>query len=154
MKAELINPFVGSTVSVFSTMLGCELKRGQLSLNERFQHQYDISGIIGLSGVVSGTVVVSLDERVALAATRIMLGDAPDAVNDEVVDAVGELTNMIAGSAKCQLAHFSMSLALPTVITGKDHMITFGSRVHPICIPFESEWGPLTVEVGLRDDSR
>lgn len=149
MKAELINPFVGSTVSVFSTMLGCELKRGQLSLNDKFQHQYDISGIIGLSGPVSGTVVVSLDEKVALAATRVMLGDAPDTVNEEVVDAVGELTNMIAGSAKSQLAQFCMSLALPTVITGKNHVITFGSRVRPVCIPFESQWGPLTVEVGL-----
>ena len=70
MKAEYINPFVNAAVEVFSTMLKCELVRGPLSLNANFQPAHEVSGIIGLSGRASGTVVVSVDRNVAISATK------------------------------------------------------------------------------------
>ena len=105
--------------------------------------------MIGLSGLVSGTVIVSLDRQVALAATGAMLGTTPDSVNADVIDAVGELTNMIAGKAKSALEHLEMKLALPTVIAGKNHVIAFGSAAQTICIPYTCDWGQISVEVGL-----
>lgn len=152
MKAEYINPFVSAAVEVFSTMLGCELKRGALSLKQNFQPSHELSGIIGLSGKASGTVVVSLDRDVAISATEIMLGQRPDSINNDVIDAVGEVTNMIAGKAKAGLAHLAMNLALPTVITGHNHTIRFGSTAQTICIPYSCRWGELSVEVGLVDE--
>ncbi len=152
MKAEYINPFVSAAVDVFSTMLGCELTRGQLSLNNNFQPAHEISGIIGLSGKASGTVVVSVDREVALSATGKMLGQRPEAIDTDVIDAIGEMTNMIAGKAKAGLAHLAMNLALPTVITGKNHTIRFGSNAQTICIPYTCPWGSLSVEVGLVED--
>ena len=151
MKAEFINPFVSSTVEVFATMLDCDLSRGELAVNSNFQPEHEISGIIGLSGLASGTVIVSLDSSVARAAAGRMLGNAPDNINADVIDAVGELTNMIAGKAKSTLEHLDMKLALPTVITGKNHVITFGSAAQTICIPYSCEWGELSVEVGLAE---
>lgn len=151
MKAEYINPFVCAAVDVFSTMLECELKRGQLSLNVNFQPAHEISGIIGLSGKASGTVVVSVDREVALSATEKMLGVRPADVDADVIDAIGEVTNMIAGKAKTGLEHLSMHLALPTVITGKNHVVRFGSNAQTICIPYTCDWGGLSVEVGLVD---
>jgi hypothetical protein len=41
-----------------------------------------------------------------------------------------------------------MSLTIPTVVTGH-FSVGFPSKIPPICIPFETPWGPLTVEVGL-----
>ena len=61
---------------------------------------------------------------------------------------MGELVNMVAGGAKAQLEQLDMSLTIPTVITGK-FCVEFPSKTSPICVPFESPWGPLTVEVGL-----
>ena len=87
----------------------------------------------------------------AVAATEALLGEKPGSINEEVIDAVGELTNMIAGSAKSQLEQFEMSLSLPTVITGRNHTIAFGSGVKPIYIGFGCEWGPLSIEVGLAE---
>src|SRR5687768_3607686 len=108
MKAEYINPFVISAVEVFSTMLDCELTRGKLSLTADFQPAHDVSGIIGLSGKASGTVVVSVDRNVAISATERMLGQRPLTIDTDVIDAVGELTNMIAGRAKAGLEHLHM----------------------------------------------
>ena len=42
-----------------------------------------------------------------------------------------------------------MCLAIPTVITGKNHLISFGSSAQTISIPYTCDWGRLSVEVGI-----
>lgn len=149
MRAEYINPFITSTVNVFSTMLQCELERGPLEVKASFTPLHEVSGIIGMSGKAVGTVVVSLCREVALRATEALLGERPDLINADVIDTVGELANMIAGGAKTQLEELSMSVSLPSVICGKNQSLTFPSQTTPIVIPFHSGWGPLSIEVGL-----
>ena len=152
MKAEYINPFLRSTVSVFGTMLNCALTREQPFVKEGNRPEHDVSGIIGLSGKAKGTVVLSLTENAALRAAGAMLGEPVEEVNVDVTDAVGELVNMIAGGAKAQLEHLAMGVSLPTVVTGKGHVIEFPMDAKPICIPFGCEWGLVTVEVGLVEE--
>ena len=152
MKAEYINPFLSSTIGVFQTMLQCPLTRGQPFLKGTAQPQYEVSGVIGLSGTAKGTVVLSLCREAALMATEAMLGTRPDSINADVRDAVGELANMIAGSAKAKLDQFALSVSLPSVITGKGHCIEFPRSVTPICIPFDCAWGEVAVEVGLMEE--
>jgi chemotaxis protein CheX len=149
MKADYINPFLSATAHVFSKMLSCQLKRGTPYLKDRTQPTYEVSGIIGLSGKALGTVVLSLAREVALRAAEHVLQDHFESVNADVVDLIGELTNMIAGSAKAQLDQYEMNLSLPSVITGKNHIVQFPSDVVPICVPFDSPWGPICLEVSL-----
>jgi len=149
MNVEHINPFLSATVTVFRTMLKCELVRGQPFLKNGTQPPFDISGIIGLSGAAKGTVVLSLCRESALRAAEAMLGQAPSSIDADVRDAVGELTNMIAGSAKAKLEHLNLSVSLPSVITGKGHCIDFPRSITPVCIPFDCPWGMVAVEVGL-----
>ena len=150
MKAEYINPFISSLSTAFQTMLGCQVERGALTLKSDSIPLYDFSGVIGLSGKAVGTVVVSLSRNVALNATSAMLlTDVAQITENEVIDAVGELANMVAGAAKARLEQFELSVSLPSVITGKSHSVRFPSNVTPICVPFQTEWGPLTLEVGM-----
>ena len=149
MRAEFINPFVVATQNVFTTMLGSALTRGPLSLSRSHAPVLEISGLIGLCGKYQGMVVVSVGRATAIRAAEIMLGSRPEDLGDEVMDAIGELTNMIAGAAKTQLAEFNLNISLPTVICGKSHTITFPSGSAPIVIPFDSDIGPVCVEVGL-----
>jgi chemotaxis protein CheX len=94
-------------------------------------------------------VVLSMSREAALGTAGEMLGMQLKEINADVADAVGELTNMIAGAAKAQLEQLDMSVSLPTVITGKAHCIDFPKNTMPICIPFDCKWGPVAVEVGL-----
>ena len=151
MKVEYINPFLVSTISVFDTMLNCKLERGVPYLKNGTQPQHEVSGVIGLSGKAQGTVVLTLSREAALSATEALLQERPTEINGDVTDAIGELVNIIAGNAKAKLEHLDMSVSLPTVITGKNHCIEFPSKVTPICIPFTSAWGDVTVEVVLRE---
>jgi chemotaxis protein CheX len=151
MKAEYINPFLVSTISTFKTVVGCVLTRRTPYIKNGSQPEHEVSGVIGLSGKAQGRVVVGLDREAALRATEAMLQERPPEINGDVVDAVGELANIIAGGAKAQLEHLHLSVGLPSVITGKGHSIQFPTEVTPICIPFDSEWGSITVEVGLSE---
>jgi len=149
MKAEHINPFILSTINVFSTTLSCPLQRGQIYTKQQAQPEHEVSGIIGLSGKASGMVVLTLNREVALRAARALLGDGIQEINSDVADVIGELTNMIAGGAKGQLEQFEMSVSLPSVIMGKNHVIQFPSNATPICIPFDSPWGPVCLQVSI-----
>ncbi|MEQ8789012.1 MAG: chemotaxis protein CheX [Pirellulaceae bacterium] len=149
MRAEYINPFIKALVNTFDTMLGCEVTRGQLVLKENNVALHEISGTIGLSGKAVGTVVVSLSREVALQGASAMLMMEATEIDEDVIDAVGEITNMVAGSAKAELEEYQLSISLPNVITGKNHEIRFPSQVKPICVPFSTPWGELTLEVGL-----
>jgi len=151
MKAEYINPFLTSTISAFGTMLQCSLKRGTPYVKNGSQPEHEVSGVIGLSGRAQGTVVLGLGREAALNTTEVLLEERPPGINGDVIDAVGELANIIAGGAKAQLEHLALSVSLPTVITGKHHCVQFPTKVTPICIPFQSKWGPITVEVGLSE---
>lgn len=149
VNVEYINPFINTAVNVFDTVLSCKLTRVGLALKERLQPDYEVSGIIGLSGRAAGTVVLSVSREMALNAAATMLGEPQTDVNQDVIDAIGELTNMVAGGAKTQLSQFEMSISLPSVIIGKNHIISNGSNVQPICVQFDSPMGPLNVDVSL-----
>ena len=149
MKVEYINAFVTSAANVFHTMLACELTRGEPFLKNGFQPEQEVSGIIGLSGRAKGTVVLSLSPDTATRAATALLAEEFNEIDADVVDAVGELTNIITGQAKAQLAHLDLRVGLPTVIIGKQHSVEFPKKATPICIPFTCDWGTIAVEVGL-----
>lgn len=150
MKAEYINPFIMSTLDVFTKMLDCQLTRGPIFLKDQHAPEHQVSGIIGLSGKAAGTVVLSLSRETALSVAEVLLLERPQEINAEVRDAVGELANMVAGGAKSQLEDLKMTLSIPTVVTGR-FSVEFPSASPPICIPFDCPWGSLTLEVGLVD---
>ena len=76
-----------------------------------------VSGVIGLSGRAKGTIVLNLSEWVALQAASAMHLSECAEVNEEEVDAVGELTNMVAGGAKAQFEQDQLTASLPSVVT-------------------------------------
>ena len=154
MDVRHINPFISSASNVFDTMLDCRISRTGLSLKDGHSPSHPISGIIGLSGTVCGSVVLSLSREVAFGVVDRMLGLKVNEVDSNVVDATGELTNIIAGGAKAQLSQYQLSLGLPNVVVGRNHTICFPTDVSPLCIDFDTPWGPIALEVGLGDPNR
>ncbi|MCA9231373.1 MAG: chemotaxis protein CheX [Planctomycetales bacterium] len=149
MKAEHINPFLVAVSNTFSTMLDCEARRGEIALVSSGTKLFPISGVIGLSGMAAGTVVINLSKEVALKAASAMLMMNITEINDDVIDAVGEIANMVAGQAKAELEEYNLSVSLPNVVTGEDHAIRFPSDAKPIGVAFDTDFGPLRLEVGL-----
>ena len=149
MRVEYINPFIASLKNTFQTMLDCDTRRGQVALRTASSPRLFVSGVIGLSGRAVGAVVLSLSKEVALKAASTMLMAEATAIDEDVLDAVGELTNMVAGAAKAELEEYQLQVSLPSVVTGADHEVHFPSNVTPIYVPFETGWGSLALEVGF-----
>jgi chemotaxis protein CheX len=149
MQAEHINPFIRSLVTTFSKMLKCEARRGPIALATNGERYYPISGVIGLSGNAVGAVVINLSEQFALRAASELLMTEVTELNSDVIDVVGELTNVVAGHAKTELEEFEMSVSLPSVITGEGHVIRFPTAAPGLSVPFDTDFGPLRLEVGL-----
>jgi chemotaxis protein CheX len=149
MKSEYASPFLSATVSTFDAMLGCKLTPREPIAKGAFQPEHEVSGVIGLSGKAKGAVILSMCREAAIRASEAMLGQRPAEIDSDVTDAIGELTNIIAGGAKAKLAELALSVSLPTVFVGQGHAMEFPHKVAPVCIPFDCAWGYVAVEVGL-----
>ncbi len=149
MLAEHINPFLKAVSNTFSTMLQCEARRGKMTLASEARQKFPISGVIGLSGKAAGTVVINLSEEVALKGASAMLMMEMTELDADVLDAVGEIANMVAGQAKAELEEYELSVSLPNVITGEGHEVRFPSDAKPLAVAFDTDFGPLQLVVGL-----
>ena len=72
-----------------------------------------------------------------------------EGLNEEIADAVGELTNMISGQARRELDEIGkvFKAAIPSVVTGKRHTIRHYGNGPKIAIPFQTDGGEFTIEV-------
>ena len=151
VRVEFINPFVSAVSKTFEMMVNLKVTRSAPVLKENQRTLYPVSGIIGLTGSLVGTVILTMSEPLALKVASAMLMDDLKTVDTDVLDAIGELTNMIAGNAKAQLEEYKLSLSLPNVIYGADMEVYFPEQSQPITIPFETEIGPFAIDVGFSD---
>lgn len=149
VRVEFINPFISAVAKTFETMLGLKVHRSKPVLKNNLCALYPVSGIIGLSGNIVGTVILTMTEPVAIKVASALLMEECTTINADVLDAVGELTNMIAGNAKAQLEEYKLSLSLPNVIHGEATEIKFPENSQPISIPFDSDFGLLAIEIGF-----
>jgi chemotaxis protein CheX len=152
MNISHIEPFIDATVGVFREMFGLEpefLNPYLLQRDDR--NEWDISGIIGIGGDSKGVVVVSLSTELATALTSILTGSASTASEDDIIDAVGELVNIIAGNAKKGLEEYRLDISLPSIVRGPDHRIAWQQSVPIIGIPFKIPMGRFHLSIGLEN---
>jgi len=155
MDVTFINPFLEAAVNVLQTMaftetqVGTPFFKGKTPLS-----QGDVTGIVGLTGNKHGSLAVSFSEAAILQVVSNMFGEACKEMNDDVRDAVGEITNMICGNARRILAEqgHPLQAAIPTVIDGKGHKICHPFPGPVLVIPFVvGEEGRCFLEVCLAE---
>jgi chemotaxis protein CheX len=151
MKAKYINPFLAASVNLFREYLGLTLTAGKPYLREDPHSLGEVSGLIGLAGETTGAVVLSFSRETAINIISRFAKQKFQALGNEVLDGVGELINIIAGNAKKDLADFRIEISLPGVITGNSYKIHWPEGVPVVTIPFESDMGPFSVNVSLKE---
>ncbi|MGE4317695.1 MAG: chemotaxis protein CheX [Deferribacterales bacterium] len=153
MKAEYINPFITATSEVFRTMLSIDPVRGQLYVKSSEKLPYDISGIIGMAGEASGFVIISMTETLALRVVEKFIGEKKDKIDEDVMDAVGEILNMIAGGAKQVFSRTGIrfKISIPNVVAGKDHVVGKQKNVKCLGMTFKVDDEVFVIEVALKE---
>jgi len=137
---QYIQPFIKVCESTFQDFCHTEVKAGRVFFisKDEYQSNWDISGIIGLSGGASGAVVISMNDTTAFKVTEMLTGSKHTSIDSDVTDAVGEIVNIIAGNVK---KHFEevlrIKISLPSIVKGKNHTIVWPfEKTRIICIPF------------------
>jgi chemotaxis protein CheX len=150
MNDEFKNPFLISTINVIKTMANTAAKPGKPFLKSDKSAKGDVTGIVGMTGVkAKGSLAITFTEPAIFHIYSQMLGEKAEKISDELVDCVGEITNMICGGAKALLSEkgYKFEMAIPTMIAGKNHMIFHKTNGKIICIPFETSAGSFFLEI-------
>src|SRR5512145_1305731 len=98
MDVKFINPFIFGTMDVMEKMAFMKPVAGKPYAKTDDTAHGDISGIIGMTGDATGSLAMSFNESCIIGIVDKMLGEKHTEMNRAVLDAVGELTNMISGS--------------------------------------------------------
>jgi CheY-specific phosphatase CheX len=167
--AEIIAAITSSTYDVFSTMLGLEIEASEAP-RQAFPATPAGSGLIaliGLAGSWAGTGSISCTGAFACRMAGRLWMCVCEELNEDVLDAAGEIANMIIGNVKTRLEENvgPMGLSTPTVIYGHDFQ-TRGARIHQwtvvpfacgdehlyvqMCLAPNRDAGPGTLRPGLQ----
>ena len=148
MDTKYINPFVEGVSSVFSTMLELNPDRQPVRISEGPTGENVLTSLVGISGDHSGVVALRFPPQTALKLAERFLGAEVTELNDEVIDAIAELTNMVAGSAKAKFNQDPpLELTLPTVVEGAEYRLKYPTQSVWLEVPYISEAGPFSMEV-------
>tara|TARA_A100000171_G_scaffold52220_1_gene69586 strand:- start:3985 stop:4479 length:495 start_codon:yes stop_codon:yes gene_type:complete len=151
MDSSYITPFMTSIQNVFTTMLHLPVEIGEPSIKTNNTATNDVSGIIGVSGEMAGTIVLSMPNDTAISIVSLFTGMQFEANSEDFVDAVGELVNMISGNAKAEFQRKSVSISCPTVVIGDNHRVSTPSGTACVVIPCNTDCGEIVLEVAIRE---
>jgi CheY-specific phosphatase CheX len=137
-------PFFTAAGEVFEQMFGLTAKSGtprELAGSE--DHDWGISGILGLAGQAQG--IISLRLPLTLADSLLSLSGVETSTEKErmatMAGLVSELTNIIAGNAVSSFTELDLDISPPVVIKGVNHQITWPKIAPVIAARFETGKG-------------
>ena len=146
-----------STANVFSTMLGVELAPGEVSHEGEAPEPNDgVVSFIGIAGTWVGTGSISCSPQMACRVCSQLLMTESSAVNEDVLDAVAELTNMIIGSVKTDLESQlgPLGLSIPTVVFGRNFKTRSAGKTEWMSATFDWEGDRLLVKMCLAPNEK
>jgi chemotaxis protein CheX len=152
MDVKLINPFLNGAKEVLQKMVSVAATVGTPYIKQDDRATGDVSGIIGLTGDAIGSLAVSFSEPCICGIAGAMLSESFAQANQEVFDAVGEITNMISGVARTYLEKDTLTVwaGIPAVVFGKNHYVKHILKSPSIVIPFTTEYGSFFVDVCIK----
>jgi chemotaxis protein CheX len=156
VETLITNSIRHAVMEVFSTMLVGEIEAGKVTVEQGSPETNDgVVSFIGLAGTWTGTGSITCSPIAACRVAAQMLMAEYPSVNEEVLDAVAELTNMIIGNVKTDLERHlgPLGLSIPTVVFGKNFRSKSGGAEW-IVHPFNWEGEALLVRLALTQNQK
>lgn len=141
-KQEIIDAVHSATIEVFSTMLGMELVPADTHMDQASPAINDgVMSFVGVAGPWMGNGVISCSAAFACKLCATFLMTEANAVNEEVLDAVGEIANMVIGNFKtaAEAVVGPLNLSVPTVIYGRNFTSRSLGNNDWVVMPFKCE---------------
>ena len=139
-----------ATQEVFETMLGSPI---DLDATAKCDPDSGLMSLVGLTGSWSGAGTLSCSPALGNQAAAAMFMSEPSAdpaaINDEVLDAIAELTNMVVGNIKNTLEQHlgPMGISIPSVIYGRN--FHFKSLTGKVIATMSFRWNSEPAEIKI-----
>ncbi len=150
---KYVQPFIDTCSNVFESFLNMKAVPGvPYFIDKSESTNWDISGIIGLTGEAQGAVAISMKQDFAVHVATLLTGETYSEIDEIVIDAVGEIINIIAGNVKKDLEEmFRLVISLPTIVRGENHSTFWPNQnTRAVCIPFSAENYNFILSVALK----
>jgi chemotaxis protein CheX len=140
------------TENVFSTMLGVQVQPGGMTVHTIMADQTEgVVAFVGFTGNWTGSGSIRCNGQSAcIIGGKLLMTDFAE-VNEEVLDALGEVANMIIGNFKdeaaCKLG--PLALSTPTVIHGNSFHTRNWNGQSWITVPFTCEGESFEIKICL-----
>ncbi|HUW41389.1 MAG TPA: chemotaxis protein CheX [Rectinemataceae bacterium] len=151
MEQRLIEEaFIASVRGTFKDMFGLEAAAdGVREITGGEDHDWDLTGLIGLAGQTQGVVALRLTRALA---GELLAGSGVEASHDEErrqleSGIVGEISNIIAGAAT---ASMDAEIAPPVIISGPRHKIGWPNIAPVVALSFSLPDSAFEVDLCLK----
>ena len=140
---SVANPVLAPAVvtSVQKALSMCSLECSLVGLSRvPAQEKGIVTGMIGIHGKVSGFLTANFSEVLAVRAVERLIQEKFGRLTSQVVDGTGELTNIIVGGVKAQLAGSAWTfgqITVPSVIVGRGYQIAYAKGLEFMTATFE-----------------
>jgi chemotaxis protein CheX len=153
MDASIVAAFSQAAKSTFRDMFGLEAaESGSHVLSGSEDHGWDLTGLLGLAGQAQGVIAIRLTQALVaglLAGSGVAAGGDEERAQLEG-GLVGEMTNIIAGTAISAIHGLDMEIAPPVVIRGPNHRIGWPAIAPVVALAFTLPGGGFEVDLCIR----
>ena len=139
-QGKVVEAIRHATGDVFSTMLSMEVKSDAPYRQPcRPEPANGVIGLIGITGKWTGTGSVTCSGDLARKISGQFLMAEYSAVDQDVLDAMGEITNMIIGNLKNALEADAgpLNISIPMVVFGHNFLAGTSHSVDWVVVPFD-----------------
>ena len=139
MQEKIGKALIEGTQEVFQTMLMSSVEHQGHIPSKVEKIDSHLTSVLGLGGDIKAMVGVHCTDEAAKSITSLMLGMEVAELDEDVKDAVGEVSNMIAGHLKILFAELDkdVQLSIPTAIIGNNYKIAGFSGAECVHVPFQ-----------------
>lgn len=150
LDPSYISAFIEATRDVFNAMLDTDVSFDSPATGPAENLCNDVSAMIGMTGDVTGAIVLSLPIETAARIVEAFVGRRVQTDDDQFADAISELVVMIGGAAKSRFHGRSVQMSCPSIIIGLGHHVRRPRGNPSLSIQCGSPYGGFAVDVALR----
>ena len=154
MEKNVLEIFIAAAVEMLSEMFGLTAKAGKpVEMDHLANHDWEVSGIIGITGKGKGMLVLRFKESMILELLDKvgMTPGSPEEIPDMVNGLVGEIVNVVSGHSINTLPG-DLDITVPLIVQGLNHKVSWPKFAPVYTVPYSTEVGGIEMAVCYAPD--
>lgn len=155
INVEYINPFLIAASRVLKDMVSLETKVGKPYTKEAVKGENSLLIMVGLTGEMSGQVILSFENSVALdIASRMCMMELTN-LDDLAESALSELCNMILGNTATVFSTKGIGIDITPPTICKGSVTLTNNYAANICVPLEySDGKNIEINIAIKGNQK